>query len=443
MSNGPSAIASTCVGSHEALRDPWAQWTGCKGSHVPMVDDLTCPSFKGEALPTDRDRVMKRRTHEHLRIAMVGTRGMPANYGGVETVVDVLSRELVARGHEVTVFCRSEDYEHHPPMIDGVRLVYLPGSQSPGIGAMMHAFRSTIYCIGRNFDVIHFHALGPGMMSIMSRLLTKSTVIVTVHGRDDKRDKWGRAARLVLRFAASVSARVPHSTLVVSETLAHEYADEFRRATTVVPNSTHAIPAVAAGQTLERYGLTPHKYFISVGRLVPEKAPHEMIAAYLSAMTNMPLVIVGGAAGTEAYVQHLKEIAEPSSGVIFTGPLYGEQLAEILTNAGAFVTSSHLEGLPTALIEAGRAALPIIASDIEPHCEILNTTTGTDGRRVYPTGDTKSLSELFGLVESFYDDESFGAKLLASELDDRYAPARTGEVHEQAYLAAIGSRRRR
>lgn len=374
---------------------------------------------------------------------MVGTRGMPANYGGVETVVDVLSRQLVARGHEVTVFCRSEDYEHHPPMIDGVKLIYLPASTSPGVGAMIHAFRAAIYCIGRDFDVIHFHALGPGMMSIISRLLTRSTVVVTVHGRDDKRDKWGRTVRLILRFAASVSARVPHSTLVVSETLAHEYAEEFRRATTVVPNSTHAIPHVAPGPTLERFGLSPQGYFVSVGRLVPEKAPHEMISGYLSAMTDMPLVIVGGAAGTEEYVDHLREMAADSDDVIFTGPLYGDELAEILTNAGAFVTSSHLEGLPTALIEAGRAALPIIASDIEPHCEILNTKTGTDGRRVYGTGDTRALGELFGLVGSFHADELFGAKLLASELDDRYAPARTAEVHEQAYFSAIGSRHRR
>ncbi len=374
---------------------------------------------------------------------MVGTRGMPANYGGVETVVDVLSRQLVARGHEVTVFCRSEDYDQHPPMIDGVKLVYLPASTSPGIGAMIHALRAAVYCIGRDFDVIHFHALGPGMMSIISRLFTRSTVVVTVHGRDDKRDKWGRGVRLILRFAASVSARVPHSTLVVSETLAHEYADEFRRSTTVVPNSTHAIVNVAAGETLRRFGLSPQKYFISVGRLVPEKAPHEMIAGYLGAMTDMPLVIVGGAAGTEGYVEHLKEMAASSKDIIFTGALYGDELAEMLTNAGAFVTSSHLEGLPTALIEAGRAALPIIASDIDPHCEILNTESGSDGRRVYPTGDTHALSELFGLVESFYEDESFGAKLLASELDDRYAPVRTGEVHEQAYLSAVGSRHRR
>jgi glycosyltransferase involved in cell wall biosynthesis len=387
--------------------------------------------------------MVKRRSREHLRIAMVGTRGMPANYGGVETVVDVLSRELVARGHEVTVFCRSEDYEQHPPMIDGVKLIYLPASTAPGLGAMIHAFRAAIYCIGRNFDIIHFHALGPGMMSIISRLMTKSTVVVTVHGRDDKRDKWGRGARLILRFAARISARVPHSTLVVSQTLAHEYADEFHRSTTVVPNSTNPIPEVAAGKTLARYGLSPQGYFVSVGRLVPEKAPHETIAGYREAMTEMPLVIVGGAAGTESYVKHLHDIAGGSDDVIFTGALYGDELAEMLTNAGGFVTSSHLEGLPTALIEAGRAAIPVIASDIPPHCEILNTTAGSDGRRVYPTGNTKALAELFGLVDSFHDEELFGAKMLASELDERYAPARTGEVHEQAYLSAILTRHRR
>lgn len=374
---------------------------------------------------------------------MVGTRGMPANYGGVETVVDVLARQLVLRGHEVTVFCRSEDYDTHPPMIDGVHLVYLPASTSPGVGAMVHALRGAVYCIGRDFDIIHFHALGPGMMSIISRLFTKATVITTVHGRDDKRDKWSRSVRALLRVAASISARVPHSTLVVSQTLADEYAEEFRRTTTVVPNSTHPIKEVAPGDTLAKYGLLHQNYFVSVGRLVPEKAPHETIKAYKQAMTDMPLVIVGGAAGTEEYVDHLHELAHGDERIIFTGPIYGEVLAEVLTNAGGFVTSSHLEGLPTALIEAGRAALPIVASDIAPHLEILNTERGIDGRRVYPTGDTKALAELLTAVSENHGEELFGAKLLAAELDERYAPARTGEVHEHAYVSAIAHRHRR
>ena len=387
--------------------------------------------------------MIKRRKNERLRIAMAGTRGMPANYGGVETVVDVLARQLVLRGHEVTVFCRSEDYEHHPPMIDGVKLIYLPASASPGVGAMLHAYRAAMYCVGRNFDIIHFHALGPGMMSVISRLLTKSTVITTVHGRDDKRDKWGRSVRYVLRAAASISARVPHSTLVVSQTLADEYAGEFNRTTTVVPNSTHPIKEVAPGETLARFGLLHQNYFVSVGRLVPEKAPHEMILAYQQAMTDLPLVIVGGAAGTESYVEHLHELAQGNENIIFSGPLYGDELAEMLTNAGGFVTSSHLEGLPTALIEAGRAALPIIASDINPHLEILNTQRGSDGRRIYPMGDSKALSELMTAVSEHHEEELFGAKLLAAELDERYAPARTGEVHEHAYVSAIAHRHRR
>ena len=388
--------------------------------------------------------MLKRASKTALKVAMIGTRGMPANYGGVETVVDVLARELVARGHDVTVFCRSEDYEHHPPMIDGVRLVYLPAAKSPGVGAMMHALRSALFCIGRDFDIIHFHALGPGLMSLIARPFSRATVLVTVHGRDDKRDKWGRAAKQVLRFAAKVSARIPHSTLVVSGTLADEYADEFRRTTTVVPNSTHPIDPVEPGSTLERFGLTQGRYFASIGRLVPEKAPHETINAYRKAITSMPLVIIGGPAGTQKYVDYLHGLAEGSPNrIVFTGPVYGEELAELVSNAGAFVTSSHLEGLPTALIEAGRAALPIIASDIAPHREILDTDEGGEGRRIYQTGNTDSLSSIFTLVEGNLPDEQFGAKLFASELDDRYAPARTGEVHEQAYWAAIGQRRRR
>ena len=387
--------------------------------------------------------MIKRRTNENLRIAMVGSRGMPANYGGVETVVDVLARQLVLRGHRVTVFCRSEDYEQHPPMIDGVNLVYLPASSAPGVGAMIHALRAAVYCIGRRYDIIHFHALGPGMMSIVSRLLTKSTVLVTVHGRDDKRDKWSRGVRTLLSVAAWMSARVPHSTLVVSETLADEYTDDFRRSTTVVPNSTHPIKEVAAGETLARYGLVRQNYFVSVGRLVPEKAPHEMIAGYQRAMTDMPLVIVGGAAGTESYVEHLHELAANNPNIIFTGALYGDELAEILTNSGGFITSSHLEGLPTALIEAGRAGLPLLASEIPPHREILNTDVGIDGRRLYKTGDTAELGELLTAISEHHEEELFGAKLLAAELDERYAPARTAEVHEHAYVSALAHRHRR
>jgi len=381
---------------------------------------------------------MTRTNKKPLRIAMIGTRGMPANYGGVETVVDVLARELVRRGHDVTVFCRSEDYDSHPPMIGGVHLVYLPSSSSPGIGAMIHALRGAVYTIGRGFDIIHFHALGPGLMAILTRLFTRSKTVVTVHGRDDKRDKWGRMARLILRVAATSSARVPHATLVVSEALAEEYAREFGRATTVVPNSTHAIPEVAAGETLERFNLAEGHYFVSVGRLVPEKAPHELIAGYRRAHTDLPLVIVGGAAGTEDYESHLRELAEGDERIIFTGPLYGDELAEILTNAGVFVTSSHLEGLPTALIEAGRATLPIIASDLPSHQEILATKTGALGQRVYPVGSIDDLAEMMTLVGDNLEEERHGAKLMAVELDARYAPPRTAEVHEAAYNAARG-----
>ena len=383
---------------------------------------------------------MNDRSARRLKIAMIGTRGMPAQYGGVETVVDVLARQLAARGHDVTVFCRSEDYERHPPMLDGVKLVYLPASSSPGVGAMIHALRAAFYCVGRGFDIIHFHALGPGLLSIIARLLTRATVVMTVHGRDDRRDKWGRGARAVLRIAASVSARVPHATFVVSRALADDYADQFGRATTVVPNSVNAIEPVPPGPTLERFGLEPGRYLVSVGRLVPEKAPHDLIAARRRAMTDFPLVLVGGAAGTEGYVDHLRELAGDNGDVVMTGPLYGRELAEILTNAGVFVTGSTLEGLPTALIEAGRAGLAVIASDIAPHREILDCADGGDGRRTYPVGDVDALAESMTLVARNIEVERFGAKQLAAELDERYAPPVTAAVHEAGYLRAIESR---
>ena len=363
---------------------------------------------------------------------MIGSRGMPASYGGVETVVDVLARELARRGHEVTVFCRRSDYDERPRTIDGVRLVYLWAPERAGVAALIHAFLATLWMLPRRFDVVHYHALGPGLLAFLPRLLKRRTLVVqTVHGRDDKRAKWGRGAKAVLRLGAISSARVPHATLVVSHALRREYQEEFGRVTRVVPNATGPVELAEPGRPADRFGIGTEPYVISVGRIVPEKAPHELVEAFVSSDLDAKLLIVGGSAGAEAYGERLSDVSRGDERVVFTGPVYGRELVQLMAGAACFVTASHLEGLPTALLEAGRRGLPCLASDIDPHREILGSEQ--PGRRTFTTGDTGELVAKLRLMLCQAETERAGARSLASDLDRRFSVGAAGDAHEAAY----------
>jgi glycosyltransferase involved in cell wall biosynthesis len=385
------------------------------------------------------DRLRKWRTHRvdkrldrPRRVAMIGSRGVPAKYGGVETVVEVLSKGLADRGHEVTVFCRRRDYEQRPSVIDGVRCVYLWAPSAPGIGALVHAFFATLWALPRGFDVLHYHALGPGLPAVIPRVLTSTRIVQTVHGRDDQRAKWGLIPRLILGLGFRLSASVPHETLVVSRELQRQYLQILNRTTTVVPNAVR--PPVAGrppGPLLESYGLEPRAYLLFVGRLVPEKAPHELIHGFLKSGVGFKLVLVGGTTDAEGYAGVIDEAARASCDVIMTGPLYDDDLAELLNNAAIFVTASHLEGLPTTVIEAGRAGIPCLASDIAPHLELLEPAG--PGRRLFRVGDLDDFAEELVSMCAQIEVERDGAARLAREFDERFSVERAVEVHEIAY----------
>ena len=366
-----------------------------------------------------------------MRVAMIGSRGIPAMYGGVETVVEVLSEGLADNGHDVTVICRRRDYDDRPPVIDGVRCVYLWAPAARGFGSLVHAVVGTLWVLPRGFDVVHYHALGPGIPAVVARALTSARIVQTVHGRDDQRAKWGYIPRLILRLGFRLSALVPHETLVVSRELQQQYAERFDRPTTVVPNAVRPTVKRPPGPLLESLGLSPQGYALFIGRLVPEKAPHELIQGFVRSGIDIKLVLVGGSTETSSYAGVVDGAAQGSRNVIMTGPLYDDDLAELLSNAAIFVTASHLEGLPTTVIEAGRAAIPCLASDIPPHRELLEPAG--PGRRLFRVGDLDDLAETLLSMHAQLDSERDGAARLAEEFDSRFSVERAVRTHEVAY----------
>lgn len=325
-----------------------------------------------------------------LRVAMIGARGVPAAYSGVERAVESLGAALVQRGHHVTVYCRGRKTGATPGVYRGMRLLHIPVVDLPnGMTTFLHAFLSTIKSL-RNYDIIHYNALGPNLFAPIARMFSSATVVTTVHGRDDKRAKWGRVNRIVLRWGALISARYPHATIVVSQDLQQDYREEFDRDTSLLYNSLDPIQRAEPGTELQALGLMPGQYVVYIGRLVAEKDLQTLIRAYRQLPTELPLLIVGELDPADEYCKYLAELAAGDSRLRLIGARYGKPLAELFTSARLYISPSTLEGMPFALSEALQYGVPVVVSDIGAHRELLGTTG--PGRHLVPVGSVSAMA---------------------------------------------------
>jgi glycosyltransferase involved in cell wall biosynthesis len=380
-----------------------------------------------------------------LRISMIGSRGVPATYGGVERHVEELGARLAQRGHEVTVWCRSgygddERGEPRPKEYRGMRLRYLPALSSRSLEAISHSALSTVASLARHQDVVHYHAVGPGLVAPIARWGGRSNVVLTVHGLDAERAKWGRAATAVLRTATWMSARVPHRTITVSSALAQHYQDRYGRRADWIPNGVEPATPQPPGDRLRRWGLEPGRYVLFVGRLVPEKAPDQLVRAFLSRSVSaetkdVRLVLAGGSSFTDAYAGEVAAAAGSDPRVVATGYVYGDDLRELYSNAGLFVNASSLEGLPLTLLEACAAGTPVLVSDIEPHLEVLGGQG--PGRRSFPVGDIEALSDALERCLTHLEDERVGAAPLRDDVLRRYSWDAAADATERLYRSLV------
>jgi glycosyltransferase involved in cell wall biosynthesis len=371
-----------------------------------------------------------------LRIAMIGQRGVPATYGGVEHHVEELGARLVERGHDVTVYCRNGySDEDHAAEYRGMRLRHLPTVSSKHLDAIAHSGLATMSALASHHDVVHYHALGPGLVAPLPRVLSRARVVLTVHGLDDERAKWSRAAQSVLRTAQWMSAHVPNATIAVSRALADHYAARHGRSAVYIPNGV--TPAVSRGpEPLDRFGLEPSSYVLFVGRLVPEKAPDLLIRAFRRMHPALKLVVAGGSSHTDEYVADLRRLAERDRRVVLTGYVYGPTLEALYTHAAAFVLPSALEGLPLTLLEAGSYGIPIVASAIPPHLEVLGGEG--PGRRLFASGDELGLAAALDRALSDPTFERIGAAKVRQRILGRYSWDRAAQATEAVYRMALG-----
>lgn len=347
-------------------------------------------------------------TLKSFRVAMIGQYGVPAAYGGVERVVEELGAELVAVGVDVSVYCahlKSIPTQRYR----GMRLIPVRSLKGKHLGKFSLAGLATLDALRRDYDVIHFHAMGPCLFAPLVRIFRPSTVVcATIHSRDDRFAKWTGLARQLFKVAAWCAAKVPHAVMVVSEQLKREVVRDFNVESTVVRNGLTLVPTDGKSETISCWGLIPGQYILTVGRLVHEKATDDLIMAFTKTTLNWKLVIVGEGAHTDDFADHVRELASKDSRIVLTGPAFGASLDALYRSAGAFVLPSRLEGMPVALLEAIAYGLPVIVSDIPANLEVVRTDG--PGHRIFPVGDLDALANAMVAVAGDITEETSSAE---------------------------------
>jgi glycosyltransferase involved in cell wall biosynthesis len=369
------------------------------------------------------------------RIAFIGTRGVPAGEGGVERHVEELGARLAERGHEVTVYCRTNYVKERPPSYRGMRLRYVPSASTKNLDFIAHSAASSVLVLRRPPDIIHFHAIGSALVAPLPRYLTRSKIVLTVHGLDYARDKWTGVGRAALKVAEGLSARVPHATIAVSRSLADHYATKLGRKADYIPNGVPEGTIRPLGSIGGRLGLQGRPYFLFVGRLVPEKAPDLLVRALAQVKGDVRLVIAGSSCFTDAYADSVRRLAASDPRAILAGGVFGADLSELYSNAAAFVLPSSLEGLPLTLLEAIAHRAPVIVSDIPPHLEIV----GEDGlgHHVVPQGSVDALSAAMAAVLLHNDREKEGAAALSGRVAQEYSWEAITTATERVYARLL------
>lgn len=336
-------------------------------------------------------RVSRDLTLDRARVAVVGSKGIPASFGGIERHVAELTSCLVARGFAVRVYCRPY-YTRVTGSYHGVELVTVPTIYTKHLDAITHTFLSTLHAIMSGVDIVHYHAMGPSILSFLPRLFGVRTV-VTVHGIDWKREKWGRFAASFLRLGEYASANFPDRTIVVSRILQAYYRERYRKPVTYIPNGLTFRSPLPPRRITGLYGLQGRDYLLFVGRLVPEKGCHTLLDAYRDVGTNRRLIIVGGTSHSDEYVDRLHEIGRADPRVLFAGYLYGDVLTELFSNSYAYIQPSSLEGLSLALLEALSFGSAVLASDIPENEEVLLDSGEAPRGLTFQSGNAADLRE--------------------------------------------------
>ena len=298
-----------------------------------------------------------------MRIAILGTRGIPANYGGFETFTEHLSTRLVARGHDVTVYCRSHYVSPRELEFQGVHLKVLPTVRHKYFDTVVHTFLSALHAMPRRYDAaLICNAANAPFASILR--LTGTPVALNVDGLEHKRKKWNAIARNYYLLAEKLATILPTETVTDARVIQEYYQARYRVSSTMIAYGAEV--ERRPDPTVRRWRVEPNRYVLYVSRLEPENNAQMVIEAFKRVRTAHKLLIVGDAPYARDYIHDLKERARRDKRIVFTGFVFGRDYRALQQNAYCYIHATEVGGTHPALLEAmgfGNCVLTLAAPE--------------------------------------------------------------------------------
>jgi glycosyltransferase involved in cell wall biosynthesis len=291
-----------------------------------------------------------------MRIALVGTRGIPAAYGGFETFAEELSTRLAARGHHVTVYCRTNNISYPHDEYRGVRLVKLPTIPHKYFDTIAHTFLATLHLLLHGADVCLYCNGANTLFTALPRL-AGIPVAINVDGLERHRKKWNRLAKAWYALSERLTTLCPTAVVTDAQTIADYYLERYGQPSCFIPYGARTEPVTTRG-ALDRFGLDPGQYWLYVSRLEPENNALLVVKAFERTAVPQKLVVVGDAPYAPDYVRQVRATRDPR--IVFTGYVFGQGYHELQTHSFAYIHATEVGGTHPALVEAMGRGRPVL-----------------------------------------------------------------------------------
>ncbi len=298
-----------------------------------------------------------------MKIAILGTRGIPARYGGFETFAEELSKRLAGRGHEVTVYCRER---HSESAYLGVRLAYLPTIRHKYLDTIAHTFVSTVHLLFHRPHAALYCNAANAIFTLPPRLFG-IPVALNVDGLERNRKKWNRLAKTWYLISEWLATFCPTAVISDAAAIQQYYSDRYGKPTSLIPYGADT-GKLATSETPDRLGLERGKYFLYVSRMEPENNGLLVREAFEAVETPMKLALIGDAPYASAYIARVRDTRDPR--IVMPGSIYGQGYQELGSHCFAYIHATEVGGTHPALIEAmGRGAL-VLFLNTEENAEV-------------------------------------------------------------------------
>jgi len=300
-----------------------------------------------------------------LRIALIGSRGIPARYGGYETLLQEISVRLREMGHEVTVYCRPHYTPRHEQDFRGVRLVVLPTIRTKYLDTPVHTFLSCLHALRQRYDAaLVVNSANACFLPLLR--LAGIPAALHVDGIERRRAKWGPLGRAVYALSERLACLLPRALVTDAAVIRDHYRRRYRADSWLITYGVDPQPPSAPG-ILRRLGLRERGYFLYVSRFEPENNPHRVVAAYREVGGELPLVMVGDAPYAERFIAEFRRDADGR--VLFPGAIYGDGYRELLSHALAYIHATEVGGTHPALVEAMGYGNCVVVNDSPENLE--------------------------------------------------------------------------